>query len=462
MLASCLLPVREASAQQSQSPRPFQGLFGAAEGGGSRTQRLELTTSLFGGYDSNLAAPTGSAGGFGGPLVLPPGAIRLAPGAPWLPTPSPSTDAAVSSGVYGASTALSYVHRWRHSTLNAYGSGSLSEYPSIGNRQRAAFSTGLGFSTPIGRRNSLQVMQTVARVPYYSLAQIFPDLPPLDGLDVPVETPSFDLALVPASAYQMLTNATLSRHLSRRSSLEFFFSRHGTVFTGDSPSGYLDTSDARGGVRFVRGLSRNVSLRLGYAYRVGRYRATARSYDSHEIDAGIDYSRSFTLWRRTKFAFTTGSSVLADQPIAEDVNPRTRVFLTGTAMLVREFLRSWSARVQYNRGINYLDGFASPFLTDAATFGVGGLVTRRIRVHAGGSGSFGQVGLANERGRNHFHTWTLFSTADLAFTRHLATYVSYFYYRYKIESGVLLPAGIPGGYERNGVRAGLRVWVPVI
>ncbi len=465
VLASCLLQARAVRAQQrSLSPRPFQGLFGAAEPGGSRTESLDLSASLFGGYDGNVVADNGLSG-FGAPLLLPPGSVSLPAGPPGLLPSAPSTGAGLSSGLYGASTALSYVHRWRHSSLNAYGSASLSQYPSVSDAPRAAYAGGIGFSTPVGRRNRLHVTQSIARVPYYSLAQIFPDLPALDDLDVPIETPTFDLGLVPAAAYRMFSNANLTRDLSRRSSLSFYFTRHGTIFSGSSSSSYFDTSDARAGVRFVREITRNTSLHLGYAYRMGRYDYldTRSPYTSHEIDAGVDYARSFTFWRRTTFAFTTGSSILADQPLGTDVvGNHTRVFVNGTATLVREFLRSWSARAQYTRGVNYLDGFAAPILADSATFGVGGLLTRRITANAGGSASFGHVGLRRGREDNAYTTWTMFSAMNIALTRHLATFVNYFYYRYDIQSGVVLPTGIPAGYHRNGLRAGLKVWVPII
>jgi hypothetical protein len=462
VLLSCLAQVRQGVAQGRDRPaRPFQGLFGGADRSGSRDQSLDFTASLFGGYDGNVASEQGGLLGVGlGPLGPLPGPSPLGI------TPNGASElAGLSSGLYGVSTSLSYERRWRHSSLNAYGSGSVSEYPAISDSSRDAYSGGIGFTTPIGRRNTLHLSQSMTRVPYYSLSRLFPTLPPLGALDVDVTTPSFDFGLVPASAFRLFTNASVSRDLSRRSTLSLFYTRHGTIFDS-SVTAYHDTSDSRAGMEYRRELTRNTSLRLGYAYRMGRYGLLQgdRPYSSHEVDAGVDYRRDFTFWRRTNFSFTTGSSILADQPVDSFGTRATgsaRLFLTGSATLVREFRRSWSARAQYTRGLNYLDGFNAPLLSDAVTFGIGGLFARRVQAGLGGSYSTGRVGLRTQD-QDRYSTWTGHSSLDIALSRHLACYVSYFYYHYDIQSAVVRPAGVPPQYDRQGFRAGLSVWMPLM
>ena len=46
--------------------------------------------------------------------------------------------------------------------------------------------------------------------------------------------------------------------------------------------------------------------------------------------------------------------------------------------------------------------------------------------------------------------------------RNWAAYVEYLFYFYEFgEGSSLLPPGVPSGLTRNGVRAGLTLWIPV-
>jgi opacity protein-like surface antigen len=462
---------------RAQSPRPFSGLFGGGEGGdsGTRTQSLDLTVSGYGGYEGNVALAQSNLFGGGVPPIVstPPGESNPVPTA--------------GSSMYGATATMDYSHRWKRASLGTFGSVTSSRYNSINDAVSTGYSAGLGFHMPLARRTSLQVNTTVRWMPYYELGSVFPPLPTVGDVNVPVAAPSFELGLVPATALHMNSDVRLSRNLSRHSHLDFSYKRSATQF-GESSYSTFNTSDTSAGVEFNQVLSKNMSLRLGYAYRIGQLgNLPEQRYHSHEINAGVDYHRAFNLWRRTTFSFSTGSTVFANQPLhtlrppigpvtspvtstghttesllAADDGSATdiRVILTGTGSLVWEFLRSWAARVMVNRGVNYLEGFAAPAVTNSLSTGIGGLVSRRVGIDAGASYSTGTVG-ATKGLNNGYGSWNAFASADYAMTQHLALYARYFYYDYGFQSGVALPPGLSNQFQRNGARFGVKAWVPL-
>jgi hypothetical protein len=61
-----------------------------------------------------------------------------------------------------------------------------------------------------------------------------------------------------------------------------------------------------------------------------------------------------------------------------------------------------------------------------------------------------------------FDTFTVDVKARVAITRTIATYYEYLYYYYDFRGNtlLLLGPGVPPGLKRNGVRAGLTLWMP--
>jgi hypothetical protein len=472
LIASIVVASAVVRAQSSVTPpRPYRGLFGGDGESSAKKQSFDLTVEGYGGYESNVALAQSTL--FGGPpieVVAPP---------PTESTPAPTA----GSSMFGASATVEYSQRWQRASFNTYGSLTSSRYSSIGNASRTGYSGGVGFDVPLSRRMSLVASTAVTWTPYYEIGSLFPPLPPLGDLDVQVTSPSFELGLVPATALRSLSDVRVSRDFSRRSRLDAFYTRTATQFQ-DTSFTTFDTSDTRAGIEFNRTLSRYMTLRLGYDYRIGRLGdLPQQQYHTHEINAGVDYHRAFNLWHRTTFSFTTGSTVFANQPLqvlrppigvvttpglstdsllGPDNSNATdiRVILTGTGSLVWEFFRSWAARVQAIRGVNYLEGFGAPALTNSVSAGVGGMVTRRVQVGAGASYATGSIG-TTKLSNNGYGSWNSFASADYAMTRHLALYGRYFYYDYGFQQGVVLPPGISNNFRRNGARFGVKAWVPL-
>src|SRR5438309_1854865 len=99
--------------------------------------------------------------------------------------------------------------------------------------------------------------------------------------------------------------------------------------------------------------------------------STVLSRRTHfDFDARVNAARPLSFSRHTQIGFGTGTSVLTNA-----TGRRLRLALSSS--LARDWSRAWSARLEYNRPIEYLAGFAQPFLSDAVTVGANGRLGRR-------------------------------------------------------------------------------------
>ena len=75
-------------------------------------------------------------------------------------------------------------------------------------------------------------------------------------------------------------------------------------------------------------------------------------------------------------------------------------------------------------------------------------------------GSRGDVGFSG--GGSGF--WNYYATASsgVALNQFVAFNLSYTYYRYRYQDGVVLPAGLPNFAEREGIMAYVRLWAPIM
>ncbi len=120
--------------------RPFRGLFGLGDSG--RTG-LDVSGSLFGAYDENLGGTLST------PQVIDPRFQR--------------------SGWYtGANTRLSFNWQGERLSVNGWGSAAGSYYPDFPEPVVPSYSTGVGFSRPLGERNSIRATQILAYSPYFA------------------------------------------------------------------------------------------------------------------------------------------------------------------------------------------------------------------------------------------------------------------------------------------------------
>jgi hypothetical protein len=417
---------------RDERTRPFRGLFGSG-GNPESTHHLTLNGSIFGGYDGNILAD--QAGGGGG-----------------LGTSGEATDGALAGGSLG----LQYGRRGRHVDVGATLDSSVRYFPSNEDLTSSAYSAGFGMSAELSRRTRLELSTSVAYQPYYQLSSLFPIVgdPVLGG-----PPPSnLDLVVSHASGWIYGASAQIGRQLGRRSTLQAFYTMSRSEYDNDPLSGEpIYDLDAQGaGFRFIRGLTRYASLRLGYAYRYGSYGGGPGTDDvrGHDIDLGVDYARALSFSRRTSFSFSTGSS------ITETFGVR-HFNIVGSAGLRHEIGRTWLAHLAYNRGVGFIGSFAEPVLNDSVGAGLTGLLGRRWSLSFASGYTSGRVGLGGGDGApSRFSTTTGSATVQYAFTAMLAAFTQYSYFYYDFPASSALP--LVGRQDRHSVRVGLSLSLPLL
>jgi hypothetical protein len=124
------------------------------------------------------------------------------------------------------------------------------------------------------------------------------------------------------------------------------------------------------------------------------------------------------------------------------------------------FGRTWQARANYRRGLEYVADLPVPVYATGATAAVEGLITRRIDVAVLAGYSSGQSILNLNNLAYDTYTGTL--RMRYAWSRNFAVFADYLYYYYDFGRTTGLASEIPSSVERNGVRVGLSLWMPTL
>jgi opacity protein-like surface antigen len=408
--------------------RPYRGLFGGP-GGRAGSQSLGLSASVYGAYDDNVYADQ-----FGFAPV--PGDLR-------------------QSGFYqGATAGLNYARRGRRIGFGADAGVGVNRYP--GRSVLASYRGGANLSVPIKRYTSLSLSSSVSYSPEFRLG-VFVDPNQPSNFQDPFSAVTPDLGVFGEPSFHTNSGVGVSRSFRRNGSL----SGHYSLTTAHYRSSELDYSSQGVGARYSRGLSRYSSLRLGYSYGIGGYsRAETEQRGIHTIDAGVDYGRALSISRRTHFSFSTGSALFyANQSIEGILDYRLQFALLGSANLVHEMGRTWTAALSYRRSVDFHEGFTEPFLAQAVSADVQGLLSRRLRFSASTSYSRGLIGA---RSADRFDSTSANAGLQYGLTRYLAAYVNYVYYQYGFDTVVTIDPRFPQRLQRNGVRFGLSTAIPLI
>jgi hypothetical protein len=219
-------------------------------------------------------------------------------------------------------------------------------------------------------------------------------------------------------------------------------------------------------VEFVRNLQRRSAARFGYHFRGGDSGfAVGASTVEHAVDVGFQTERLLSATRKATFSIALGPSVVKVPTLAVDAVDLTPAVsdaqlyrVSGSAAASYQFGRSWQARASFNRGLEYVPGLRTPVLIGGLSTAVEGLLSRRVDLNVSASYSDGSSALKNS---STYTTYTGDVRLRVALTRNWAAYGEYLYYYYDFRGTALLP-GLPPALERNGVRLGLTLWMPVI
>ena len=423
----------EAQTEGARPERPFRPLFGDPRGA---TRSLVFSADLAVAYDDNVLADQGTG--------------STAPTSPLVTDPRYQ-----QSGVYNAlNTSLAYSHRARRVSLTAAGGSAFRYYPDLTGFTAIHHTASADVSGMLGSRTTVRASQQISLAPAYQLI-LFPAVTPAQGfgaletsfVDPVVTNP--DLSVYARRGFISSSSAALSQELSSRSSVSAYYDLTRAEFSGRE----LDLRRRTAGVRFSRGLSRHASLRIGYAHMEGSYGFGGQDrLSGHNIDAGVDYNRALSFSRRTTLGFAVGSNAVSN-------GEQTRYDVTGHATLNHHIGRSWTAFAAYRRGMWFEDGFPEPIFSDSVTLGLGGYLSRRLEFRSQAGYSTGSVGFGSAG--NGFDTYMGTARLQYGLTRYLATYVEYLYFHYEFSTATLLPGAFPRGLDRQGVRGGVSLWVPL-
>jgi hypothetical protein len=235
-----------------------------------------------------------------------------------------------------------------------------------------------------------------------------------------------------------------------------------TNFSGeeDGQSGSRDLTAREFRTTLSRSAGRHSSVHGSYRYRAGEFGGTATGSSTvHGIEFGVAHSRVLSASRRADLRIGLGLST-NDAPIDGLGAPVGGRFyqVLADATLSYQLGRSWQANVAYKRGLEFVPQLREPVFVGGFTTSVGGLLTRRVDLLASASYAKGDSALYSQ---SSFDTYTGSVRSRAAITRSLAVYLEYLYYFYDFGGNSLIAPGLSPRLERNGIRAGLTLWVPV-
>lgn len=424
--ALALAPV-EALAQN----RLFRGLFRASEDpAASRDQLFAIVTGDFGydrvRYDSTLT----------GTLERP---------------------VSVSATTPGASAALSYWHRGNRVAFAATGGGYYRSYSVLPGKSFPSFYEQTRLTAKLTPRTELRLNQGLTHARFYGYNRsVNADLEPDDSDDLVPDPgtlvePENEFFAERRSNFVYTGGAEIMHRFSERATFSTIVSGRYVDFRDDSP----DAASWRAAVRFNRRMTQYATVRMGYAFSTWRYPQFDVRLVSHDINAGVAYSRPLPMSRRTRVGFDL-SSAIADAPDS------VRFRLNGLAFVSHIISREWVASALYRRDNEVIEGFAVPFFlfSDSVGGSLTGVVARRVVLSFNGSYSYGQYDIGPVANRS---TWASGSAmARTTIYRTLAGYVQGGVGQYDFDRRFGLYRTTPLSNNRYWIRAGVVLGLPLI
>lgn len=394
-------------------------------------QELLLTLSLSGGYDNNLI-PT--------EFVLPVDQYTF-----------------LDEG-YASAAAGSVVYRVGTSTRNIEGRGQ-------GYVRRGATIVGLPAggdasitgTTSIGRRMGVNVGGVVSYEPT-SLSTTF------GALGTPVDEAMPDVspiqAITPQRWLSVNGSAGFYRNWTSRQRMHLQYSG-GRRRPDTGPR--QDTRLQSAALGYVWDPRQNAGFQL--SYRFNEHRSDLLNADqpvrTQAVDVGIRLDRRLSPTRRMGFTFGGGAARTWSQAQALEGIPRREFTLPtafGSARV--NIIRQWNLSFDLRRDVSVLDGIApEPFATIATGVRLEGEVGSRLQLAISWASTKGdtQSGSASA-----FNTATGTAQIQYAFSRFGGLFVGYTYYEHQQEGSLPTLTALPRSYNRNSVRLGLTLWLPVV
>ena len=421
--AAALCGVPAATAQS----RPYPALFGGAANDATASQLFDVMFSVDEGYDTNVLARDTAGSGPGVGL----------------------------DGLFTSLTAdLRYAAQGRRAQMALNTGTNWRYFQEFGELAALGHYLGVGASVSLGPRTTLTANEAVSYTPPY-LLNLFPSaVSPVLGNVIP-PAPGY-AALTDLRTFNSATDVMLIRRVGRRATLEFNSAYRWITMSGVSARSDLTTYEA--GAHWRQPINRDLALRLGYTHRAAQY-SSGRNPLTHDIGIGAEYDRPLGRDRRTKLRFSMGTSMIEAPPPQRPEAVSVKQFhAVGDVLLTHQIRRTWSARVGYRRGAQFVEELSAPVFNDGIRVSADGFVNRRTDVNATVAYSSGKTYSTGAT----FDTYTATARARIAANRGFAGFIEYVYYFYRFDGGLQLVTGAPPELSRNSVKVGLSFWLPLL
>jgi hypothetical protein len=413
--------------------RPSSRLPGLFEGNRISRQNdptrkeLTLTANVLGGYDDNLTAGFGTGAGS-----------------------VPETAASGSAQYADASLTFYRGNAARSILLGA--NGNLRMYPNYIERPAPGGAAVIEATTLLGQKQTLTVGERIGYEPMFNASSRVATVP-TPGIDaIPVA------GLFLRQSFNSTSLAAIDHRLTRRDTTRLAYSYAAQQFEGS----YGDNTAHNLSAEYRRRLSRGLSLRAGYGYLDGEYTDYAdatRPNLQHTMEGGPEIETALS--RRKRLALSFGGGAAYVKAISSIGGPYQFWTPIASANATLDLTPAWNLVGGYRRSFSVLQGITSDlYTTDSAEATVGGLVTARTDLRFGGSFANGITSLASGVDQD-FRVYGVSAQVRFALTQTMATTVAYFHYKHRYSNPGSLPAGFPTQFDRNAVRVGLTLWVPL-
>ncbi|MPY87925.1 MAG: hypothetical protein GEU99_08395 [Luteitalea sp.] len=433
------LPASSAAQMQTPPPRDYpNSIFGgvARPDQDRLRQELDLTVNLHGGYDDTVR-PEGAG--------VAPVDVRLQ-----------------DSGYTGsASAGLRYWRGRNDRWFSLQGQGYVNGYSSLDIGPSSGGTFGAQAQTAVGRRGTLTVGQRVSSDPFFSFNSFSP-LEPIVGVDGTPESDPTRPGLFGRRSWTTSSSATWAQRLGRRDTARFSYGFSQRQFVDDDRG---NNHAHRASASYHRRFGREGGLRVSYQLadsEFADYDELVRPARRHTIEGGPELTKRFSRTRSISFSAGAGAMRVETVSRGEDRAPLEYWVPFGQGAVRIDIARSWALGANYRRGVTLHEGVTSEtFVTDSANMTLSGYLTRRVDVALSGGYSVGQPRRTDEGGRQDLKTYVASAQVRFALARHAAIFTEYSYYRYQFADPFGPTVGFPPSFDRNAVRVGLSLWVPL-
>ena len=402
---------------------------------GPTRQELTLTANVMGGYDDNLTAGLGT-------------------GAGTAPT-------AMASGTTANMDAtLGYFRGNSLRSIRLDTTGTLTAYPGYLDRPAGGGIANIGARTNAGRDTTLAISERVGYEPFFnafSQGAGGAPLPPGTGPGGTVPA----AGLFERRSWNSNTSVSLDRRWGRSAGTSLGYAYRLQEFTEDDPGDNTSHNVTAG---YRHRLGTGVRARADYRYQALDYTdsaSTNRPTRNHRIEAGPEMEKQLSRRRSLSLALAAGAGYIETAASATRQAYDAWVPM-GSARLRLTLSPTGYVESEYRRDFSLFQGVTDEvYTTDSAYVRTGGRLTSRLQLMLGATYSNWKTPVASGV-YDRLNIYGATTQMQILLSENLAATVGYYYYHHRYSNPGALPEGFPARYDRNAVRIGFTVWVPLV